>query len=115
MLAFYVHTHWGYSNPYAGRTWTLKNWRDYLGGLSALGYDTVQVWPLLYSMPPRFTPSDWAFLDRLRQFIDLAHDGFWIKTITCCNSNVIGNAEADASAPSWRFRVSASHGRDHGR
>ncbi len=95
MLAFYVHTHWGYDNPYAARTWTLVNWHDYLSGLSALGYDTVQVWPLLDSMPLRFTRSDRAFLDRLRQVIDLAHDEFGMKTIMCCNSNVIGNAEAE--------------------
>ena len=91
MLAFYVHTHWGYNNPYAARTWTMENWHEYLSGLSALGYDTVQIWPLLDSMPLRLTPSDRAFLDRLRQVIDLAHEKFGMQTIICANSNVVGN------------------------
>jgi hypothetical protein len=94
MLAFYVHTHWGYNNPYAARTWTLHNWRDYLSGLQGLGYDTVQVWPLLDSMPLPLTASDRAFLDRLRQVIDLAHDEFDMRTIMCANSNVMGNETA---------------------
>ena len=95
MLAFYVHTHWAYNNPYAARTWTLGNWRDYLSGLRELGYDTVQIWPLLDSMPLRLTRSDRAFLDRLRQVIDMAHDAYGMKTIICANSNVIGSEASE--------------------
>jgi hypothetical protein len=95
MLGFYVHTHWGYHNPYAARSWTLENWWDYLSGLSGLGYDTVMVWPLLDSMPLRFTPSDRAFLERIGRVIELAHRQFGMRTIICGNSNVMGNEEAE--------------------
>lgn len=95
MLGFYVHTHWGYNNPYAARSWTLDNWQQYLGGLSALGYDTVQIWPLLDSMPLRLTQSDHLFLERIGRVIDMAHTEFGMKTIICCNSNVIGNERAE--------------------
>ena len=64
MLAMYVHTHWGYNHPYAARTWTVEDWRGYLGALRALGYDAVMFWPLFDSMPPRPTASDRAFLAR---------------------------------------------------
>src|SRR5437762_584279 len=32
MLGLYVHTHWAYSHPYAARTWSVEDWRGYLGG-----------------------------------------------------------------------------------
>ena len=38
MLGMYVHTHWGYHHPYAARTWSLADWKGYLGALRALGY-----------------------------------------------------------------------------
>jgi hypothetical protein len=95
MLGFYVHTHWGYHNPYAARSWTLENWWDYLIGLSGLGYDTVMVWPLLDSMPLRFTASDRAWLERIGRVVDLAHHQFKMRTVICGNSNVIGNQEAE--------------------
>jgi len=95
MLSFYIHTHWGYNNPYAARSWTLENWWDYLSGLSGLGFDTVMIWPLLDSMPLDFTASDRAFLERIGRVIDLAHNQFGMRTIICGNSNTMGNQEAE--------------------
>ena len=102
MLGFYIHTHWGYNHPYAARTWTLEDWENYLGGLKALGYDMFMIWPLLDSMPLNLNPSDRAWLDKLRQVIDMAHERFGMKVALCANSNTMTarlNAVEDTGAP----------------
>lgn len=94
MLGMYVHTHWGYHHPYAARSWTLADWRGYLSGLKALGYDLVMFWPLLDSMPVQPTPGDQAFLGKIAQVIDMAHDEFGLKFLITVCPNVTGNAHA---------------------
>lgn len=93
-LGMYVHTHWGYNHPYAARTWTVEDWRGYLQGLRALGYDEVMFWPLLDSMPARPTPSDHALLARTAQAIDIAQRAFGMRFIITVGPNVMGNALA---------------------
>ena len=88
MLGFYVHTHWAYNRPYAARTWTVSDWEGYLGGLKALGYDTVMVWPQHEIMPSPLTASDVAFLEKLAQVIDLAHEKFGLQVIITTAPNV---------------------------
>jgi hypothetical protein len=94
MLGMYVHTHWGYHHPYAARSWTLEDWRGYLSGLQALGYDLVMFWPLVDSMPARSTASDQAFLARTAQVIDMAHRQFGMKFLITLCPNVMGNEHA---------------------
>jgi hypothetical protein len=94
MLGFYVHTHWGYNNPYAARSWTLNDWDNYLSGLKGLGYDALMIWPLLDSMPLADTESDIAWLKLVGSAIDLARTKYGFYTIACINSNVIGKDEA---------------------
>lgn len=91
MLGMYIHMHWSYRHPYAARTWTLQDWRSYLTGLRSLGYDFVQIWPMLDAMPPQPTASDLAFLDKLGQVIRMAQDEMGMRvTIVSC-PNTIGN------------------------
>ena len=94
MLGMYMHTHWGYNHPYAARTWTLTDWEGYLGGLSALGYDFVMIWPLLDSMPPLPTASDRAFLERIARAIELAQARFDMRVAVIVCPNTIGNDAA---------------------
>ena len=93
-LGMYVHTHWHYNHPYAARTWTLDDWRGLLSGLRGLGYDFVQVWPMVDIMPDPLTPSDHAHLARLGSVIDMAHDSFGMKVIVGACANTVGNDTA---------------------
>jgi len=57
LIGMYVHQHWPYNHPYAARTWTVEDWRGYLDGLHRLGYNMVQIWPMLVTMPNPPTPA----------------------------------------------------------
>jgi hypothetical protein len=94
MLGMYIHTHWGYNHPYAARTWTLADWEGYLGGLAALGYDFIMIWPLLDSMPPVPNASDRAFLEMIAHAIDLAQVRFGMRVAVIACPNTIGNDAA---------------------
>jgi hypothetical protein len=93
-LGMYVHTHWSYNHPYCARTWSEADWRGYLTGLQALGYDTVMFWPLLDCMPPEPNASDRAFLEKIGRVIRLAKDTFGMKFIIVACPNTIGNDKA---------------------
>lgn len=95
-LGMYVHTHWGYNRPYAARSWTTEDWKGYLAGVRALGFDTIMVWPLLDCMPPEPNASDQAFLSTLEQAIKFAHDKLGMKVVITVGANVIGNDNATA-------------------
>ncbi|MCL5998203.1 MAG: hypothetical protein M1546_19450 [Chloroflexi bacterium] len=96
MLGMYVHTHWGYNHPYAARTWTLHDWDEYLNGLQSLGYDFVALWPQLDCMPAQPNASDLAYLNTIRQAIDLAHDRYGMRFAVLACPNTIGNERAAA-------------------
>jgi len=95
-LGMYVHTHWAYRHPYAARTWTLDDWRGYLSGLKALGYDVVQVWPMIDVMPSPLTASDREHLERLASVIDMAHEAFGMRVFVGACANTVGNERAAA-------------------
>lgn len=90
----YVHMHWPYRHPYAARTWTLEDWRGFAGGLKAIGYNTILVWPMIEVMPEPLTPSDRAFLDKLGRVIAMAHQEFQMRVYVVVCPNIKGNAEA---------------------
>ena len=94
MLGMYIHTHWGYSHPYAARSWSLEDWRGYLAALKELGYDLVMFWPLLDSMPLQPTPSDQGFLARTAKVIDKAHRQFGMQFLITVCPNLVGNEYA---------------------
>jgi hypothetical protein len=93
LVGMYIHMHWGYNHPYAARTWTFDDWRGYLTGLRGLGFNLVQIWPMLDTMPLPLTPSDRAHLEKLGQVIDMAH-GLGMRVHVGASANTIGNAQA---------------------
>jgi hypothetical protein len=93
-LGMYVHMHWAYARPYAARTWTLDDWRGYLDGLLALGYNMVMIWPIADTMPDPLTPSDHAHLEKIRQLIDILHDEYDMAAMITFGPNCIGNEVA---------------------
>jgi len=94
LLGMYVHTHWSYNQPYAARTWTLGHWKGYLTGLSRMGYNLVQIWPMLDTMPVPPTPSDLAHLDKLRRVIRYAHDELGMTVYVGIGPNTSANEHA---------------------
>lgn len=94
LLGMYVHMHWGYNHPYAARTWTLEDWKDYLKGLNALGYNLLQIWPVIDTMPFPMTDSDRVHLKKISQVIEIAHNEFGMKVYVGASANTIGNSIA---------------------
>ena len=93
LIGMYVHQHWPYNHPYAARTWTVEDWRGYLDGLHRLGYNMVQIWPMLETMPNPPTPSDKAALAKTQQVIDIAHRDFNMKVWIVLCPNVAADNE----------------------
>jgi len=94
LLAMYVHMHWAYNYPYAARTWSIDDWRGYARGLSSLGYNAVMIWPMNETMPDPLTPSDKAFLDKIRDVIRMLHDDVGFTVWICLGPNTVGNDRA---------------------
>ncbi len=87
MVGIYIHTAWPFNHPYAARTWTVEDWRGYLSGIRALGYNTVFFWPLLETMPDPLTESDRQFLEKTAHVIEIARKelGMRIYLVVCPN------------------------------
>ena len=94
LLGVYVHTAWVYRRPYGARTWTLSDWRHFLAGLSGLGYNLIQIWPLIDSMPRRLTESDRNYLALIAEVIEIAHDEFDMRVFVGACANTMGTEDA---------------------
>ncbi|MDK1030896.1 MAG: hypothetical protein QGD94_02710 [Planctomycetia bacterium] len=93
LLGMYMHMHWGYNHPYCARRWSIDDWRAYLSGLTALGYNLLQIWPMVDTMPLPLTPSDRAHLEKMKKVITIAHE-FEMTVHVGASANTIGNSKA---------------------
>jgi hypothetical protein len=93
MVAMYIHQHWPYKHPYAARTWTLEDYRGYCGGLKALGYNTVMIWPVLETMPSPPTDSDRANLEKIAKVVDLLHRELGMRAYFALCPNIVARDE----------------------
>ncbi|MBI5092275.1 MAG: hypothetical protein HZB26_07485 [Candidatus Hydrogenedentes bacterium] len=93
VIGMYVHQHWAYNHPYAARTWSLEDWRGYVGGLKRLGYNAVMIWPLLETMPDPLTPSDIANIEKIARVIDLLKSEFCMQAYVTLSPNVVARNE----------------------
>src|ERR1035437_6473705 len=93
IIGMYVHQHWPYNHPYAARTWTLEDWRDFAGGLKLLGYNTIMIWPMLEVMPDPLTPSDRASLEKHARVIDMLHKELGMHVVIVLCPNIIANTK----------------------
>lgn len=98
LVGMYVHQHWPYNHPYAARTWSLKDWRGYVGGLHRLGYNAVLIWPVLETMPEPLTASDRANLRKVAQVIDMLHQEFDMRAYIALCPNVTARDQAAAKS-----------------
>ena len=94
LCGMYVHMHWGYNHPYAARTWNLEDYRGYMDGLKRLGFNMLQIWPVIDTMPLPLTRSDREHLENMRQVIDAARREFGFRVVICACANVLGNEKA---------------------
>lgn len=98
MIGMYIHQHWPYNHPYAARTWTVDDWKGYVGGLHRLGYDTIMIWPVLETMPEPLTESDRSNLDRISRVIDMAHQEFGMRVYLALCPNVAADSAVAGQA-----------------
>ncbi|WP_341840366.1 hypothetical protein [Chitinophaga caseinilytica] len=96
ILGMYVHLGWSYHHPYAARTWSLDDWRNYLGGLRQLGYNSILIWPMLETMPEPLTTGDRRQLEKTKAIIDLAHRDFAMKAFVVLCPNIRAKNELAA-------------------
>lgn len=108
LLGMYMHTHWAYAQPYAVRTWTPEHWKGYLTGLSRLGYNLIQIWPMLDTMPVPPTPSDVAHLEKLAAVTAFAKGlGMTVYLGICANTSCNDRARETAFAERNYFECEA--------
>ncbi|WP_341837329.1 hypothetical protein WJU16_05545 [Chitinophaga pollutisoli] len=96
LRGMYIHLGWSYNHPYAARTWTLDDWRNYLGGLRHLGYNSILIWPMLETMPEPLTPGDQRQLEKTKAIIELAHREFNMKAFVVLCPNIRAKNELAA-------------------
>ena len=99
LVGMYIHQHWPYNYPYAARTWRVEDYRGYCGGLKALGYNTVMIWPVLETMPSPLTKSDRASLKKIAAVIDMLHSELGMRVYIALCPNVGVNDEEARKAP----------------
>ena len=79
LIGMYIQQDWPGHHPYSPRTWNFNEFKAYLGALRQLGYNSVQLRPLIEIMPKPLTESDRAQLSKLGQIITAAHElGLWV-------------------------------------
>jgi hypothetical protein len=103
LVGMYIHQHWPYNYPYAARTWQVEDYRAYCGGLKALGYNSVMIWPMLETMPSPQTRSDRASLKKIAAVIDMLHSELGMRVYFALCPNV-GVKDAEARKTSFEKR-----------
>lgn len=99
LVGMYIHQHWPYNYPYAARTWRVEDYRGYCGGLKALGYNAVMIWPVLETMPSPLTRSDRATLKKIAAVIDMLHSELGMRVYIALCPNVGVNDQEARKAP----------------
>lgn len=69
----YAHLHWSYNRPYALRSWTLDDWKRYVDLLAELGFNTLQIWPMMELLPHPLSAEDAAYLKQFAELIAYGH------------------------------------------
>ncbi|MBN8850764.1 MAG: hypothetical protein BGO55_30325 [Sphingobacteriales bacterium 50-39] len=109
MVGMYIHQAWAYNHPYAARTWTLQDWRSYLGGICQIGYNSILIWPMLETMPNPLTPSDQAELGKTKSIIEVAQKEFKMKVFIVLCPNIAPKSE---KASRYTFKDRPLYGMD---
>ena len=89
----YAHLHWWYNHPYALRSWTLDDWKRYVDLLTHLGFNPIQMWPMMELIPHPMSPEDEAYLRKYAAVVDYVHEQRGMKAfIGSCPNNITEDA-----------------------
>ncbi|MHC4744034.1 MAG: hypothetical protein ACYS8Z_19115, partial [Planctomycetota bacterium] len=88
LRGMYAHQHWDYAHPYALRTWTVEQWKQYVDILAIMRVNLFQIWSMAAILPTPFSPEDEAFLRRYPPVIDHAkkNHGMEVWIGECANN-----------------------------
>lgn len=84
----YAHLHWAYHHPYALRSWRIDDWKRYIDLLTHLGFNAIQIWPMMELLPHPLSAEDRAYLQRYAEIVEYAHTERGMKVFigSCPNS-----------------------------
>lgn len=89
LRGMYAHQHWAYNHPYALRTWTVDEWKQYVDILALLRMNLFQIWSMAGILPVPLSPGDEAFLRRYPPVIEHARRNHGMEVwIGECANNV---------------------------
>lgn len=100
-VGFYTHGGWVFDYPLAPRSWQRADYAAMFQLLKRMGYDTVQIWPLLEAIPMPLTTADRAELTAFRPIIDDGRAAGLRTWMALCPN--LTTLPAIASVP-WRQR-----------
>lgn len=87
--SMYAHLHWAYNNPYSLRTWSLEDWKRYIDLLAHLGFNCMQMWPMMELLPHPLSKEDEAYLKKYAEIIDYLHEQRGMKGfVVSCPNNI---------------------------
>lgn len=89
----YAHLHWSYNRPYALRSWELQDWKRYIDLLTHLGFNTLQIWPMMELLPHPLSAEDAAYLQRYAEIVRYAREERGMRVfIGSCPNNITEDA-----------------------
>ncbi len=87
--SMYAHLHWAYNNPYSLRTWSLEDWKRYVDLLAHMGFNCMQMWPMMELLPHPLSKEDEAYLKKYAEIIDYLHKQRGMKGfVVSCPNNI---------------------------
>lgn len=100
-VGFYTHGGWVFDYPFAPRAGQRVDYANMFQLLKRMGYDTVQIWPLLEAIPMPLTTADRAELTAFRPILQDGRDaGLRTWMVLCAN---LTTPPSISSVP-WRQR-----------
>lgn len=94
MRGMYAHLHWSYNRPYSLRAWQTEDWKRYIDLLTHLGYNSLQIWPMMELLPHPLSAEDEAYLKRYAELVDYAHEQRGMKVfLGSCANNITEDAK----------------------
>ncbi len=88
LRGMYAHQHWAYNHPYALRTWSIEEWKQYVDMLAIMGVNLFQIWSMAGILQFPLSEGDEAFLRRYPPVIDHARNnhGMTVFIGECANN-----------------------------
>ena len=97
---------WAISPPYSFRTWSEKEWKQYIDILAYQGVNLFYIWPFMEIIPLPLSAEDQEYLEECRRVVDYAQKKHGMEVwIMQCTNRVAEDrcgVENPRSRPYWR-------------